>query len=101
MYSLTYMASSATVNCSIGQCLIDIPQNIVQRFQTNGDANHIRGNPGRALLCFAELSVGGRCGVDHQGFGIAYIGQMAEELAALDKFNPACCPLLSRMPSQR
>jgi hypothetical protein len=43
-------------NC---KCLIQVPEDVVEGFEANRNAYHVRGYPGGNLLLFTELSMGG------------------------------------------
>ena len=65
--------------------LVEVPEDIVEGFESDRDAHHVRGYPGRDLLFLAELAVGSRCRVNNQRARIADIGEVAHELGTVDK----------------
>ena len=68
------------------QRLIDVPQDVVQGFQPDRHADHVRGDARLELFFIAHLPVGGRGRMNDQGLGIADIGQMTHEAGSLDEF---------------
>src|SRR6266849_3693910 len=67
------------------QRLIDVPEDIIERFQSDRQPNHLRRNTSGALLLFVELTMRRRCRMNDQRLGIADIGQVRQELDRLDK----------------
>src|ERR1700736_4674517 len=67
------------------QRLIDVPEDIIERFQSDRQPNHFWRNTGGALLFFVELAMRRRRRMNDQRLGIADIGQMRQELDRLDK----------------
>src|SRR5580698_470709 len=67
------------------QRLIDVPEDIIERFQSDRQPYHFRCNTGGALLFFVELAMRRRRWMNNQCLGIADIGQMRQELDRLDK----------------
>src|ERR1700676_4794560 len=83
---------SPALHCSHGslsraglQRLIDVPEDIIERFQSDRQPNHFRRNTGGALLFLVELAMRRRRRMDDQRLGIADIGQMRQELDRLDE----------------
>src|SRR5450432_279083 len=69
------------------QCLIDVPENIIQRFEPDREPHHFRRDTGGALLVVIELTVSRRGRMDDQCLRVAHIGQMRQELHRLDESN--------------
>src|SRR5262249_49649353 len=67
------------------QGLIEIPQEIIEALQPNGNADHIRAEASRDLLLIGQLLMRCAARVNHQAFGVAHIGQMRVNLDGLDK----------------
>src|SRR6202158_6568308 len=67
------------------QRLIDVPEEIIERFQSDRQPNHFRRNTSGALLFFVQLTMRRRRRMNDQRLGIADIGQMREELDRLDE----------------
>src|SRR2546421_7810089 len=67
------------------QRLIDVPENIIERFESDRQPDHFRRNTGGTLLFFVELAMRGRRRMNDQRLGIADIGQMRQELDRLDE----------------
>ena len=68
---------------ALGQCiksLLKIGLNIVDVFDAYAYTHLIGVYAGSYLFGFAQLLVRGGGGVNHQGFGIAYVGQVAGKL---------------------
>ncbi len=71
--------------CCGGQRLVQIPQDIVDIFQTDAQTDKVGSDAGGEHLVFVELAVRGGDRVDGQALGVAYIGKMAQELEVVDK----------------
>src|SRR4051794_14910437 len=67
------------------QGLIKVPEDIVDIFKPDTQADEIGGYAGAELLLFVELAVSGRSRVDRQALGVAHVGQVAEQFQALDE----------------
>src|SRR5438094_3933432 len=67
------------------QGLIEIPQEVIEALQPNGNADHIWAEAGRDLLLISQLLVRGAARMNHQAFGVSHIGQMRMDLDGLDK----------------
>ena len=67
------------------QSLIEIPQEIVEALQSDGNADHIRADAGHDLLLIGQLLVRCAARVNHQAFGVSDIGEMRVNLDGLDK----------------
>ena len=83
-------ASWKGVAClDLAEGLLEVGEKIHRIFDTNREADEVRGHTGRGLLFLIQLLVGGGCGVDREGFGIADVGEVTEEFEAVDK-GTAC-----------
>ncbi len=58
-------------------------------FDTNADPYLIGAYTGGELFFFAQLFVGSRSGVDHQGLCVSYIGEVAGEFQGVDESGSA------------
>ncbi len=67
------------------QRLVEVPQDIVDVFKTNAQADEIGTDPSRHLLFGGQLAVGGGSGMDSKRLRISNIGKMAEQLQTFDK----------------
>src|SRR5678815_258562 len=72
------------------QCLIEIPEYIVQRLEADGETDHLRRDAGRALLVLAQLAMRRRRRMDHERLRVADVGEMREELHAFDEALARC-----------
>ena len=57
---------------------VQISDNILNVLNTHAQTDEVRGDTGSLLLGLGELLMGGGGRVNHQAFGIADIGQVAE-----------------------
>ena len=76
------------------QSLIEIPQEIVEALQSDGNADHIRADAGHNLLLIGQLLVRCAARVNHQAFGVSDIGEMRVNSTASIKRRPAARPPL-------
>ena len=67
------------------ECLVQVPQNILDVLQTHGNADQVLRHAGSLELLSAQLLVGGGTGMDYQGTGIADVGQVGSQLQGLDE----------------
>ena len=67
------------------QRLVKIGLDILDMFQTHGHADEFGRHARGALGFYAELLMRGGGRMEHQGLGIAYIGQVAGQLERIDK----------------
>src|SRR5450755_566211 len=72
------------------QSLIDVPEDIIERFESDREAHHLRRDAGGALLVFVELAMRRRRRMDDQGLRISDVGQVRQELHRLDESNAGC-----------
>ncbi len=70
------------------QRLVQIGDDIVDMFDADRDAHHVRPRPRGDQLGLAQLAVRGRGGMDDQRARIADIGEMAEQLDLRDQLHP-------------
>ena len=70
-----------------GQRLIQIPQNVVEVFEADREADHVGLDTGGALLRGAQLLVRGRGWMDHQAAGVADVGQVRKQLGVVDQLT--------------
>ena len=82
------------------QRLVQVPQDVFDIFDADAQADEIGRHAGGDLFLLAQLAVGGGGGMDGQALGIAHVGQVAEQLQALDE---ASCrlPAPPLMPKPR
>ena len=71
----------------LSQRLFYVFQKVVNIFNTYGDTDGAWGNAGSSLGRFIQLLVGGRCRMDNQGLGIPYVGQVRENVQAVDELT--------------
>src|SRR5438132_12902388 len=74
---------------SLFERLIDVPENIVERFQPDRQPDHFGQYAGGTLLFVVELTVRRRRGMNHQRLGITDIGEVRKKLHRFDKAH-AC-----------
>src|ERR1700694_5808470 len=67
------------------QRLIEVPQNILDLFDSDGQPDHVVCNSASLLLFVAQLLVRRGCRMNHQALCIADVGQMREQLQAFYK----------------
>jgi hypothetical protein len=65
--------------------LVQVPEDVVDGLQPDRQAHQVRRHAGGLLVGFAQLAVGGRCRMDHQGLGVADVGQVRAELQGVDE----------------
>ena len=65
--------------------LVEIPLDVIQILNADGEPDHIGFDAGGRLLFGAQLLMGGRSRMDDQATGVADVGQVREELEAVDK----------------
>ena len=78
------MAKTNNPNLRI-ECLIQIPEDIFNILQSNGQTNEIRTDARDDLFFLRKLRVGCAGGMNGQRFDIAEIGNMAEELQVVNE----------------
>ena len=54
---------------------------------TDGDADHVLAHAGGFLLRLGELLVGGGRRVDHQGLGVAHVGELRRQAEGVDELG--------------
>jgi len=69
-----------TRGCGAAQGLVEIPNQILNIFQANGEPHEFRSYSSRFLLRCPELLVRSRSRMNHQTARVAYIGEMRKEL---------------------
>ena len=74
----------------LGQALLDIPQDVVERLKADREPDQIRRHTGGDLLVLVHLAVRGRCRMNHQRLGITNIGHVREKLHAVDELLASC-----------
>src|SRR6266496_3126118 len=74
--------------------VVDIPKDIIERLQTDGDADHVGGDARLDLFLLGHLPVRGRGGMNDEGLRVADIGEMAHEACGLDEFFARLRPSL-------
>ncbi len=67
------------------QRLIQIPENIFDIFQANGQTNEIGADACGELFFVGKLGVGCAGGMDGERFGVAEVGDVAEELQVVNE----------------
>src|SRR5271157_4398770 len=65
--------------------LIEIPQNIINIFEANTQANKVRADTSRKLIFGSQLTVRCRCRMNGKTLRVADVGKVAEELQAFDE----------------
>jgi hypothetical protein len=73
------VSGAPILSCRPSQRSIEIPANIVDVFQSDGDSHQVRRDPGSGLLLISELLVSGAAGMDDQCLGVPDIGQMRDQ----------------------
>ena len=73
---------------NLGQGLIQVGQDVVQRLDADREPDKVGRDAGRVLLLLAQLLVRRRGGMDGQAARVANVGQVAEQLQVLDKRAP-------------
>ena len=58
------------------QCLFKVFEDVVDVFDSDGEANEFGGNSTSELLLSGELGVCGRCRMNREGFGVSNIGKV-------------------------
>lgn len=64
--------------------LLEVGDDIVDVLGADGDADEVLGDAGAHALLVGELLVGGGPGVDGEGLGVADVGEVGDELEAVD-----------------
>ena len=67
--------------------LIEVVADIGYVFDADGDADVFGADTGRELFGFGQLLMRGGGRVDHEGFGVSQIGEVAGEFDAIDQFD--------------
>ena len=65
---------------------LEVGQYVLHRLDPDGQSDEVGSHPGRRLLRFGQLGVGGRCRVDGQASDVTDVGQVAEQLESFDEF---------------
>ena len=66
--------------------LVDVGNNVLHLLDAYGEADEIGGDPCRNLLLRRQLLVGRGSGMNDQRLGVTDVGQVRQELHAIDKF---------------
>src|SRR4051794_7202949 len=66
------------------ECLVEIPEDVVERFESDGEADHFGEHTCGALLVLVQLPMRRRCGVDNERLRVTDVGQVREELDGFD-----------------
>src|SRR6187551_239968 len=64
--------------------VVEVPQDVVEGFEADGEPDHLGQNARCALLVLVELPVRRRCRMDDQRFGVADVGEVRKELHRFD-----------------
>src|SRR5581483_4150489 len=83
--ALLNMALPST--CRFRQSLLQIGDDVLCRLDANRQADHVRTRAGRHALLVGELAMCRRSGMDDQALGIADVGDMREEIDAVDQLH--------------
>src|SRR5690606_29686726 len=75
----------ACVDLDLGERLIEVGDNVRRILDTDGEAHHIGARAGRRLLRFVELAMGGGARMNDQAPGVADVGEVREELDAVNQ----------------
>ena len=84
--SCTLYVSSLAV-----QGLIQVPQNIINIFETNAQADEVRADSSTDLLFFIELTVCGCGRMNCQRSRVADVGKVTEKLQTFDELLACFC----------
>ena len=84
----------------MGKCLLQVGDNIIDMFDSDGKPDEIGGHTGSQPFLRRQLLVGGGCGVNDQGLGITDIRLQGVELEAVDELFPLGYPALDTEADQ-
>ena len=87
------------LGCCPGKRLFKIGYNVIDMFNADRQSDQPLTDMTLFKLLRGQLRMGGRCRMDGQGLGISYIGQVGDQLQAVNKFAPALMPPLMLKPT--
>src|SRR5690349_13134695 len=70
-----------------GQSLLQVGDDVLHRFDAYRQADHVGAGAGCDPLLVAELAMGRRGGVDDQALGVADVGEVREQIDAVDQLH--------------
>ena len=82
----------------LAERLIQIPENVINIFETNGQADEVRADAGRKLIFGSQLAVCRGRRMNGKTLCIADVREMAEELQVFDEFLPGFYAALDSEP---
>src|SRR5690606_16247338 len=79
-------AREAPRRCLSGpERLVEVPEDVVDVLDADAQPHEVGAHAGRGLLVGRELAVRGRRGMDREALRVADVGEVAEQLQALDE----------------
>src|SRR5580693_1327567 len=82
---------SSTSDCA-RQRLIDVLDEIIDVLESDGETDRFWSNARCKQLCFAQLAMRGRSGVNYEGLCVAQVKQPLKDLHRVEEVQPCLIP---------